>query len=136
MSLQGIKPAWQAALGIFGSTVNYESYSTIAGGFETSGRHAFADPQYSAAFQAMSDKRSSYAFVPLQNSLHGGVIETLDLLRSPNMGLDVLIRGFWRVPISHSLVVHSGTTMGEITSVYSHEQVGALSPEHGVIERY
>lgn len=76
-----------------------------------------------AAFSAVGTS-ASLALIPIENSLHGAVIEALDLLRDPRVGRSMYVRGQISFTINHSLVVQRGKAIGDITSVHSHEQVG------------
>lgn len=77
--------------------------------------------------------------MPLQNTIHGPVIETLDCLlgtnaeagpSTPCRGLESyeldepVIIGDLDLPIRHCLVAKAGVTIEEIKWVRSHEQVG------------
>ncbi|KAG8965333.1 hypothetical protein FRC05_003278 [Tulasnella sp. 425] len=93
----------QAANDYFGESVSYISCQTIASAFHALGGSA------------------DIAFLPIENSTHGGVIETLDLLRlaSPD---NHFIRGEAVAAISHCLVAKKGTKWENIQTVLSHEQ--------------
>lgn len=65
-----------------------------------------------------------FGLVPIENSLHGAVIETLDRLRCISAGRTIHMRGEYVFRISHSLLARRGIALTEIRSVYSHEQVG------------
>lgn len=93
----------QAANDYFGESVSYISCQTIASAFHALGGSA------------------DIAFLPIENSTHGGVIETLDLLRlaSPD---NHFIRGEAIAAISHCLVAKKGTKWENIQTVLSHEQ--------------
>ena len=74
--------------------------------------------------------------MPLQNTIHGGVTETLDCLLGTHHTSQVasvndhdsaqndpMIIASLDLPISHCLVVQKGIKMDQITYVRSHEQV-------------
>jgi prephenate dehydratase len=69
--------------------------------------------------------------MPLQNTIHGGVLETIDaMIAGPSdYGKKQLkppqIIGELDLPIRHCLVVRTGTKMDDIRWVRSHEQVSA-----------
>lgn len=64
--------------------------------------------------------------VPKENSIHGPVIETYDLLRDEKIGEQIFIREELTMAIKHSLIVRKGTKLKEIRRVLSHEQVGSV----------
>ena len=76
-----------------------------------------------AAFHSVGVS-TTLALIPIENSLHGAVIETLDLLRSPDVGKTVHIREQFAFTINHSLIVRQGTSISDVKTVLSHEQVG------------
>ncbi|EGN93973.1 hypothetical protein SERLA73DRAFT_189114 [Serpula lacrymans var. lacrymans S7.3] len=94
----------QAAYDRFGSTVTYSERQTITD-----------------VFHALSPS-VPLALIPQENSIHGAVIDTYDLLRSPCMGKTSFVRGDVVLSIKHSLVVRKGVRLGEIQHVLSHEQ--------------
>jgi len=106
----------QAAVDRFGSNVVYDPRGSIADVFES------------------MDGHSSLGCVPIENSLHGAVIETLDRLRSPAVGTSIHIRDEFGIPISHSLLVRKGTRIDRVRTVYSHEQ--ALGQCARFLEKY
>ncbi|KAG8986229.1 hypothetical protein FRB90_004148, partial [Tulasnella sp. 427] len=93
----------RAANDYFGENVTYISCQTIA-----------------SAFHALSGS-ADIAFLPIENSTHGPVIETLDLLRiaSPETHF---IRGEAVAAINHCLVARKGTKLEDVRTVLSHEQ--------------
>ncbi|KAB5594055.1 Prephenate dehydratase [Ceratobasidium theobromae] len=70
-------------------------------------------------FESVCQNQVDFACIPLENSLHGSVIETFDLLRD---GRIVTIGGESVMGIEHCLVVCRGITMGDIKRALSHEQ--------------
>ena len=63
--------------------------------------------------------------VPKENSIHGPVIETYDLLRDEKIGEQIFIREELTMAIKHSIIVRKGTKLQDIRKVLSHEQVGS-----------
>ena len=63
------------------------------------------------------------ALVPQENTTHGYVVETYDLLRSPRAGKEIFVRGEAILTIKHSLVVKKGVNLEDIENVLSHAQV-------------
>lgn len=77
-----------------------------------------------STFESVCRDLADFACIPLENSLHGSVTETLDLLRverPPEHA--VSIGGEFTMGIEHCLVVCRGVAMGDIKRVLSHEQV-------------
>lgn len=106
----------------------------------------------SADAAAVYASTAEYRVMPLQNTLHGAVLETLDCLLSCLSSLDVPSRkgkerGRAQSPeeladdtprlvasldlhIQHCLVARRGTKMKDIRWVRSHEQVRLCSADH------
>lgn len=74
------------------------------------------------AFNALSPF-SPLAVIPQENSIFGTVVETYDLLRSPDMGINKFVRGEIVLEVQHCLIVRRGVELSNITKVLSHEQV-------------
>jgi len=68
------------------------------------------------AFAAVGEDRAEVAVVPVENSLAGAVVESLDLL--PGCGLSAVAET--HVGIELSLVARPGTSVSELTVVASH----------------
>jgi prephenate dehydratase len=66
---------------------------------------------------------ASIAIIPYENSIHGAVTETLDLLQSPRFPSELAVSETVELAINHCLMVKNGASLQDITSVYSHEQV-------------
>ena len=96
-----------AAIQLFGRSVQYVEASNIEDVFE-SVTHGSAD----------------YGVVPLENSLGGGVTQTLDALTKT----DLKIRGETLVQIDHCLLSHA-KNLASIKKVYSHPQALAQCRE-------
>lgn len=81
------------------------------------------------ALLAIYTSPAAYLVMPLQNTIHGIVTETLDSLLSPFKEMDVAgpsrprIIGDLRLRIRHCLVAKRGIKMRDIRWVRSHEQV-------------
>ncbi|CCA71985.1 related to bifunctional P-protein (chorismate mutase-P/prephenate dehydratase) [Serendipita indica DSM 11827] len=101
----------QAANNYFGDSVSYDPQPSIA-----------------KSFDALSSE-IPFACLPIANSTHGQVIETLDLLRSGRWSKDVHIIGEIVMKIEHCLVIRDLPTndkdegvLQRIKTVWSHEQ--------------
>lgn len=73
-------------------------------------------------FEALSSD-ASFALLPKENSTHGTVIETYDLLRSSTVGVENVVQDEITLEIRHCLVVRRGLALRDIRRVMSHEQV-------------
>jgi prephenate dehydratase len=69
-------------------------------------------------FAALVDGEVGLAFVPVENSHAGSVVETYDLM----LDNPVTVRAEWVHPVHHYLLGVEGTEPGEIERVYSHPQ--------------
>jgi len=69
-------------------------------------------------FAAVASDEIRYGVVPVENSTSGPIIDAYDLLGR----YACHIVGEVLVPVSHCLLVRPGTTMEDITTVYSHPQ--------------
>lgn len=100
---QGIPGAYsyEAATGFFGTNAGYMNVNT-----------------FREAMQAVSDGKSDYAVIPIDNSSAGIVSDTYDLLQEYNNY--IVAETF--VKIDHCLLVKPGTDISQITRVYSHPQ--------------
>ena len=63
------------------------------------------------------------AVIPAENSIFGSVVETLDLLRLPEVGNEKVVAGQVVLEVQHCLLAAKGTKLGDIKNVLSHEQV-------------
>ena len=76
-------------------------------------------PTISAVGEAVARGEVDEGIVPIENSLAGSVVPTLDLLVSQPT---LLIRGEIDLPIEHYLVAKPGTDPAQIKVIYSHPQ--------------
>ena len=87
-------------------------------------------PTITAVGEAVAAGEIDEGIVPIENSLAGAVIFTLDLLiGQPKL----FIRGEIDLPIEHYLLAKPGTNPSEIKVIYSHPQ--ALAQCHGYLEK-
>lgn len=71
------------------------------------------------AVEALVNGESEFAVIPQENTIGGAVIDYIDvLIANP----DVSVAGEVELTINQNLLVLPGTTLDEITTVYSHRQ--------------
>lgn len=73
-------------------------------------------PSFKNVFEALRDDRATHAVIPIENTLHGSVLENYDHL----MEFGFPIRGETSVRISHHLITMQGTRYGQIRQAFSH----------------
>ena len=83
------------------------------------------------AADAINSDAADEAIVPIENSLGGAVVETLDLLIHQS---GLLIKNEIALPIRHCLMASPGTERSEIRKIYSHPQ--ALSQCRQYLSRH
>lgn len=87
------------------------------------------EPQFCSTIREVFESETAVKFVPVENSLGGGVSDTIDLLKEK----DITITGEIRLPINHALI--SDTELKNIEKVLSHpqalSQTKELINEHG-----
>jgi prephenate dehydratase len=85
-------------------------------------------------FEALRDDRATHAVIPIENTLHGSVLENYDHL----MEFGFPIRGETSVRISHHLIAMPETRYSEIRRAFSHpvalNQCRRFFEEHARIE--
>lgn len=89
-----------AAMSFFGSTLDF-----------------WAVPRLEDVFEAVENRDSELGIVPLENSLHGTVMQSVDLFARH----DVHIQAEWFSRISHS-VLSRENSLAAVKTVYSHTQ--------------
>jgi prephenate dehydratase len=72
--------------------------------------------RFEQVFAALVDKKIEAAVIPMENTLHGSVIENYDHL----LHYDVEVIGETSVRIVHNLIALPGVAFKDITEVYSH----------------
>src|SRR5882757_10378042 len=75
-----------------------------------------ACPSFKNVFEALRDNRVTHAVVPIENTLHGSVIENYDHL----MDFGFPIHGETSVRISHQLIAMPETRYSQVRQVFSH----------------
>lgn len=75
-------------------------------------------PNFEDSFMALKDETADYAVLPIENSSTGAIRQVYDLL----VEYECYMVGETTVPIAHCLLGLPGATLGDIDSVYSHEQ--------------
>ncbi len=89
---------------------------------------------FKGVFEALREDRVTHAVIPIENTLHGSVLENYDNL----MEFGFPIRGETSVRISHHLIVMPGTRASEIRRAFSHpvalNQCRRFFAEHPRIE--
>lgn len=91
----------EAAVGLFGEDVNAKGL-----------------PWFGDVFEALAKGEADYAVLPIENSSTGSIRQVYDLLSQ----YDFSLVGEWQVKVEHCLCVNPGVKMGDIGTVYSHEQ--------------
>lgn len=61
--------------------------------------------------------------IPQENSIHGIVIESYDILRVPDFGREAFVRGEVTINIQHCLITRKGVALEDVRRILSHEQV-------------
>lgn len=77
----------------------------------------WAMPSFADIFEAVENRDSELGVIPLENSLHGTIVQSVDLFAAHT----VHIRSEWFSRISHSLMTRE-KTLSTIKTVYSHPQ--------------
>lgn len=89
-----------------------------AAGFFGEAVQATGLPWFGDVFQALAEGAADYAVLPVENSSTGSIRQVYDLLAQYNFSLV----GEWQVKVEHCLAALPGVALGDIQSVYSHEQ--------------
>lgn len=79
-----------------------------------------------ASVQALVDGETTYAVIPQENAIGGPIAEYLDEV--VNRG-EICVAGEVELPISQNLLAKPGTSLDDITTVYSHKQGIAQSKD-------
>lgn len=94
---------------------------------------------FNDVFNKVKNKKVSYGIVPIENSLYGSIIDSLDLLQKNSL----FIIGEINLQISHCLLSNKKYKIAQIKKIYSHPQaLGQCSiflgsiPEVKIIPNY
>jgi prephenate dehydratase len=82
-----------------------------------------AAPTFADVFAHVASGDATAGVVPIENSLHGSVLETYDLL----LAHDLEVVGEIIVPVNHCLLGRPGTALEDVTIAHSHPQALAQS---------
>ena len=74
-------------------------------------------------YESVRSGECPIGLIPQENSIHGVVIEAYDILRTPDVGREVFVRGEVTIGIQHCLITRQGVGLGDVKRVLSHEQV-------------
>ena len=80
------------------------------------GARLVPQPTFSEVFQAVANGKHDAAVIPIENTLHGSVLENYDLLVASGL----VITGEIYVRIIHNLIAAPETSFSEIRRVFSH----------------
>ncbi len=81
---------------------------------------------FSKVFDVVSSGEAKYGVIPVENTLGGTILDTLDLLlRHP----EIEVVGEEQIRVVHNLIVNKGTRLEDIKTVYSHPQALAQCRE-------
>jgi prephenate dehydratase len=78
--------------------------------------HVRPCPQFRDAFAALKEGKVTHAVIPIENTLHGSVLENYDNL----VEYGIPITGETSIRISHHLIAMPGTRFRDVEKVYSH----------------
>jgi prephenate dehydratase len=117
--------AFQGTSGAFGEAALVQHFG------EHASRMALAS--FGDVVEAVATGDADAGVVPIENSLHGSVLETYDALLACD---DVYVVGEVRLAVRHSLLAVPGTRLDEVTHACSHPQAlaqcAAFLAEHGI----
>lgn len=73
---------------------------------------------FASVFSAIEKGLCRYGLIPLENSTAGSVNEVYDLMMKHHFSIVKSVR----IKVDHHLLAKEGTTTGDLTEIYSHEQ--------------
>lgn len=101
------------------------------------GKQVIVQPQetFAAIFRSVTEGKSRYCLAPIENTLAGSVYENYDLLLEHDLHIVAEVN----LRIVHNLITFPGTTMKNLTRVYSHPvalaQCRAFFKRHPKVEK-
>ena len=109
MKKQGINAvAFQGELGAFSHSAALKLLGESA--------QAAPFPSFKEVFEALRLKRVNYAVIPIENTLHGSILENYDNL----LHYEFPICGETSIRISHQLIAMPGTRFSDVRQAFSH----------------
>ncbi len=81
---------------------------------------------FDSVFTAVDKGLCQYGILPIENSLHGSVVEVYDLMKKYSFHI---VRSV-KVKINHMLLANIGTKLSDIKEIYSHEQALAQCSDY------
>ncbi len=84
----------------------------------------FKDPKilyfenFESVFKSVESGLCRYGVLPFENSIHGSVTEVYDMLSKTDLKVIKSVK----LPIHHALVAKKGTSLSDITEIFSHRQ--------------
>ena len=76
-------------------------------------------------YESVRSGECPIGLIPQENSIHGSVIESYDILRVPDFGRKAFVRGEVTIRIQHCLITRKGVALQDVKRILSHEQVCA-----------
>ena len=105
---KGISAAFQGELGAFSHSAALKLLGSKA--------EAVPYPSFREVFEALKANRVTHAVLPIENTLHGSILENYDHL----LAYGFPIRGETSVRISHQLIAIPGTRLRDVKQAFSH----------------
>ncbi|KAL5526244.1 hypothetical protein ACEPAG_7583 [Sanghuangporus baumii] len=110
------KVAFLGPEGMYTHQISIAAFNRFGTGVEYVAKESIAE-----TFRAIPSE-ASIAVLPVENSIFGTVIETLDLLHLLEVGKEKVIPGEVTLQVQHCLLAAQGTKLEDIGNVFSHEQ--------------
>jgi prephenate dehydratase len=105
---RGVSAAFQGELGAFSHSAALKLLGPRA--------EAVPYPSFREVFEALKGDHVTHAVLPIENTLHGSILENYDHL----LEYGFPIRGETSVRISHQLIVIPGTRLRDVKQAFSH----------------
>jgi prephenate dehydratase len=105
---RGSTAAFQGELGAFSHTAAVKLLGSRT--------HPQPCPSFQDVFEALKNNKATHAVVPIENTLHGSILENYDNL----LQYGFPIRGETSVRIAHQLIVMPGTQFRDVKQAFSH----------------